>query len=360
MYYQALFDILETRLSVFEHLQIGRRDPIFIACFFWLVGTSVQVTAENSGTLIAGRVIHGITVGITSSQVPVYLAEIAKAETRGSIVIIQQLAIEPSFRTAWGIQFNPAVLLVIGVPFLPHSPRWLAKVVRNKETIETLARTQAGGNVDDPLVIAEWNKISTTIIAEREAGQGWRNFVKNGMWKRTLVGMSVQAWQRWALVLCHFVIGGVMAAHHYGVPEGVDGNPNVVFAVTSGAPAYTVIVFSYLLIIVYALTLAPVCWIYAGEGLVAGDTRAAGMSMAALANWLFNFALGMFTPPGFVNIKYNLFITLEEIELLFSKDGPKPWETRKGESRLEVEIQGVLEKHHGHEEPIADAVEAKV
>lgn len=99
-----------------------------------------------------------------------------------------------------------------------------------------------------------------------------------------------------------------MAAHHYGVPEGVDGNPNVVFAVTSGAPAYTVIVFSYLLIIVYALTLAPVCWIYAGEGLVAGDTRAAGMSMAALANWLFNFALGMFTPPGFVNIKYNLFI----------------------------------------------------
>lgn len=101
----------------------------------------------------------------------------------------------PSFRTAWGIQFNPAVLLVIGVPFLPHSPRWLAKVVRNKETIETLARTQAGGNVDDPLVIAEWNKISTTIIAEREAGQGWRNFVKNGMWKRTLVGMSVQAWQ---------------------------------------------------------------------------------------------------------------------------------------------------------------------
>ena len=36
-------------------------------------------------------------VGITSSQVPVYLAEIAKADKRGSILVIQQWAIE------WGI-----------------------------------------------------------------------------------------------------------------------------------------------------------------------------------------------------------------------------------------------------------------
>lgn len=37
---------------------------------------------------------QGITVGITSSQVPVYLAEIARKEKRGSLIIIQQLAIE--------------------------------------------------------------------------------------------------------------------------------------------------------------------------------------------------------------------------------------------------------------------------
>ncbi|ETS80906.1 hypothetical protein PFICI_08435 [Pestalotiopsis fici W106-1] len=438
--------------------KIGRRDSIFIACFFWLIGTAVQVAAGNSGTLIAGRVINGITVGITSSQVPVYLAEIAKAEKRGSIVIIQQLAIEfgilvmyfigygctfidgkASFRTAWGTQFIPAFFLLLGLPFLPRSPRWLAKVGRDKEAIETLARIQAGGNIDDPLVIAEWNEISTTLIAEREAGKGWRKFIKNGMWKRTLAGMSVQAWQQlaganvivyyltyiaemaglsgnvgmvtsgvqyavfiiftgvmWLFIdktgrrtllvwgalgmgFCHFVIGGVMAAHNYSVPDGVDGNPNVIFAVTSGAPANTVIVFSYLLIVVYALTLAPVCWIYAAEVWSLG-TRATGMSLAALSNWIFNFALGMFTPPGFINIKWNLFIvfgvlciaaaawffafypetcgkTLEEVELMFSKDGPKPWKTKKGESRLVAEIQAVMEKHH--EEPVTDAVEAK-
>ena len=76
---------------------VGRRDAIFVACIFWLVGTAVQVACNGYGMLIAGRIINGICVGITSSQVPVYLAEIARKEKRGSIIVIQQLAIE------WGI-----------------------------------------------------------------------------------------------------------------------------------------------------------------------------------------------------------------------------------------------------------------
>lgn len=48
------------------------------ACLWWLVGTAVQVATNGVGSLIAGRVLNGVCVGITSSQVPVYLAEIAK------------------------------------------------------------------------------------------------------------------------------------------------------------------------------------------------------------------------------------------------------------------------------------------
>ena len=77
--------------------RIGRRDSIFTACLFWLTGTAIQVACNGYGMLIGGRLINGICVGITSSQVPVYLAEIAKKEKRGSIIVIQQLAIE------WGI-----------------------------------------------------------------------------------------------------------------------------------------------------------------------------------------------------------------------------------------------------------------
>jgi MFS family permease len=74
--------------------KFGRRDSIAFACLWWLLGTIVQVSTHGVGQLIAGRILNGVCVGITSSQVPVYLAEIAKKDKRGSIVVIQQLAIE--------------------------------------------------------------------------------------------------------------------------------------------------------------------------------------------------------------------------------------------------------------------------
>lgn len=88
---------------------LGRRNSIWVACFWWILGTAVQVACQNFGQLIAGRIFNGVCVGITSSQVPVYLAEIAKKEKRGSIIVIQQLAIE------WGmlLRFFPGA----SIPF---------------------------------------------------------------------------------------------------------------------------------------------------------------------------------------------------------------------------------------------------
>ncbi|KAF2463201.1 general substrate transporter [Lindgomyces ingoldianus] len=423
--------------------KIGRRDSLMFACLWWLLGTTVQVACNGRGMLIAGRVLNGVTVGITSSQVPVYLAEISKHSQRGAIIIIQQLAIEwgilfmyfigygcsfiggrtASFRTAWGIQFVPCVFLMIGLPFLPRSPRWLAKMDRTEEAIHVLAKIQAGGRIDDPYVIAEYEEIITVLTAERLAPKGWRKFIYNGMWRRTMAGFTVQAWQQlsganvmtyyvvyifymanltgninlissgvqyalfiifstlmfffvdrigrrtllvWgaiAMAFCHFVVGGTLGAHYTYVPEGVAGNANVVMRVT-GAPAHTVIAFSYLLIIIYALTLAPICWVYAAE-VWSLETRAWGMGIAAIGNWLFNFAIGLFIPPAFLNIKWKLFIvfgvlclggaiqfyftypetcgkTIEEIEILFSSEGPHPWNTKKGNSRIEREIEEVV------------------
>ncbi|KAF2131463.1 general substrate transporter [Dothidotthia symphoricarpi CBS 119687] len=422
--------------------KVGRRDALVYSCIFWLIGTSVQVACNSRGMLIAGRVLNGITVGITSSQVPVYLAEVAKPGQRGSIIIIQQLAIEwgilimyfigygcsfikgetASFRTAWGIQFVPCVFFMIGLPFLPESPRWLAKVDRTEEALHVLANIQAAGDLNDPYVIAEYEEIITVLTAERLAPKSWRKFVYNGMWRRTLTGFSVQAWQQlsganvmtyyvvyiftmanlsgninlissgvqyalfiifssimfvfvdkigrrtlliWGAVamgVCHMVVGGTLGAHYTYVPDGVGGDKNVVMRVT-GSPAYTVIAFSYLLIIIYALTLAPICWVYAAE-VWSLETRAVGMGISSIGNWVFNFAIGLFIPPGFLNIRWGLFITfgamcflaaahfwlaypetcqktIEEIEEMFSDNGPKAWKTKMGHSKLEDDATAV-------------------
>jgi len=444
--------------------RIGRRDAIFFACFWWLLGTALQTSCNGIGMLVAGRFINGICVGITSSQVPVYLAEISKKETRGSIIVIQQWAIEwgifimyfvgyacsfinrtptASFRTAWAIQFVPCIILMAGIPFLPRSPRWLAKVGREKEAIQTLANIQAKGNTNHPLVVAEWEEITTILAAEREGPKGWRKFFKGGMWRRTLAGTSVQAWQQLSganvmtyyvvyifemanltgntglissgiqyaifivgtaatfffidktgrrpllvslldpktgfeladlclqiygaicMGICMFVVGGMLGRYGTYLPGGLKGNLSVRIQVT-GSPAYTVIAFSYILVLVYSLTLAPIAWVYAAE-VWSLETRATGMALASVANWLFNFAIGLFIPPGFQNISWRLFIifgvlcigaaiqafftypetagkTLEEIEIMFRKGGPKPWHTKPGDSLLD---QKILEMESG-------------
>lgn len=72
---------------------LGRRNSLAVACAWWFVGTAVQTGTQGVGSLIAGRILNGVCVGITSSQVPVYIGEIARKEKRGSLIIIQQLAI---------------------------------------------------------------------------------------------------------------------------------------------------------------------------------------------------------------------------------------------------------------------------
>jgi hypothetical protein len=113
-----------------------------------------------------------------------------------------------SFRTAWALQLVPAVFLMMGIPFLHRSPRWLAKVGREKEALQTLADIQSHGNIDDPLVAAEWEEIWTILQAEREGQKGWRRFFYGGMWRRTLAGTSVQAWQQLsgANVMTYYVV----------------------------------------------------------------------------------------------------------------------------------------------------------
>lgn len=101
-----------------------------------------------------------------------------------------------SFRAAWAMQFIPCLVLIFGLPFLPRSPRWLARVGRGDEAIDVLSHIHAGGDRDDPLVIAEWQEITQALELERASGSGWQLFIKNGMWKRTLAGFSVQMWQQ--------------------------------------------------------------------------------------------------------------------------------------------------------------------
>ena len=166
-----------------------------------------------------------------------------------------------------------------------------------------------------------------------------------------------------AMGACHIIIGAMIGEFKQPAPDGVGGNLNVIVKVI-GTPSRVIIAFSYILIAVYYLSLAPVTWVFCAEVWSLG-TRATGMGIATIGNWAFNFALGMFIPPAFREIDFGLFIlfgalcffaavfgffmypetcgkTLEEVEVMFAKGGPHAWRTRPGQSRLDDEVRHVM------------------
>jgi MFS family permease len=77
--------------------KLGRKKAIQIGCAIWIIGSIISCASQSIGMLIAGRFINGISVGICSAQVPVYVSELAPPSKRGRVVGSQQWAI------TWGI-----------------------------------------------------------------------------------------------------------------------------------------------------------------------------------------------------------------------------------------------------------------
>jgi hypothetical protein len=57
----------------------------------------------------------------------------------------------------------PAIVLLASVPFMPRSPRWLAKKDRWEEALTTLAAIRSGGDTMNAEVLAEMQEIRERV-----------------------------------------------------------------------------------------------------------------------------------------------------------------------------------------------------
>jgi MFS family permease len=48
---------------------VGRRKSLMLASIIWIIGSAIQCSSQNVAQLIVGRIVSGLAVGITSSQV---------------------------------------------------------------------------------------------------------------------------------------------------------------------------------------------------------------------------------------------------------------------------------------------------
>ncbi|KAJ5296404.1 conidial yellow pigment biosynthesis polyketide synthase [Penicillium atrosanguineum] len=223
--------------------RLGRRLTVLVAVVVFCIGVIVQACTTNKDFVFGGRFVTGLGVGSLSMIVPLYNAELAPPEIRGSLVAVQQLAITfgimISFWIGYGtnyiggtgvtqsnaawlvpicIQILPAVVLAAGMMmFMPQSPRHLMNTGRDEECLQVLARLR-GTSTDDLLVRIEFLEIKSLHMFEVETaaekyphlqdGSFKSNFkigcldylsliTNKSLFKRTSVACMIMVFQQW-------------------------------------------------------------------------------------------------------------------------------------------------------------------
>ncbi|WKA02956.1 hypothetical protein VitviT2T_021102 [Vitis vinifera] len=145
---------------------IGPRGTMWLSEIFCSTGWLAIVFSKDYWWLDLGRLINGIGIGLISYTVPIYISEITPKNIRGLFASAHTLVICCGFSTtfllgnavSWRILAlignAPCILHIIGVFFIPESPRWLAKTGREKELEVALQRLR-GENTDISQELAE-------------------------------------------------------------------------------------------------------------------------------------------------------------------------------------------------------------
>ena len=124
--------------------RLGRKRTLFSVGLLFFVSAVWSALAGDPWSMIAARFIGGLGVGVSTIAAPVYIAEIAPAQSRGKMTALFQfnivfgvlvslasnLALKDVGANAWrwmlGVEAFPALLFTVLCIFLVESPRWLA------------------------------------------------------------------------------------------------------------------------------------------------------------------------------------------------------------------------------------------
>ncbi|MBA0820789.1 hypothetical protein Gohar_025563 [Gossypium harknessii] len=123
-----------------------------ISEIFCITGWFAIVFSKDALWLDLGRLLVGCGSGVICYVIPLYVAEIAAKNVRGAfssltIAVMFIMGSLINWRTSALIGVIPCVLQLIGLFFIPKSPRWLAKTNETKE-FEAALRRLSGEHAD--------------------------------------------------------------------------------------------------------------------------------------------------------------------------------------------------------------------
>ncbi|KAJ6576513.1 general substrate transporter [Mycena vulgaris] len=372
--------------------KLSRKYTIVLAVVVFCVGVIVQTTAKGPPSIFGGRFITGLGVGSLSMAVPLYNSEISPPEVRGSLVALQQLAItfgimvsfwidygtnyiggvgagqkEAAWRVPLALQIVPAVILGVGIMFMPFSPRWLVNQGRNEEALAVLSRAR-GVSEDSDLVQIEFLEIKAQYLFEKETSEirfpryqdgtfksnfklgffaYWSLLRERSLLYRVAVGTLTMFFQQWT---------GINAVLYYAPTIfqslGLTGNavsllatgtmflatiPAVIWVDQLGrrpvliSGAFLMAGCHFIVAILTGLfhnswpshvaagwVACVFVWIFAiGFGLIWPlSVRGKGLSIAASSNWMNNFIVGQVTPTMLSKLGFGTFVFFGAFSLM--------------------------------------------
>lgn len=121
--------------------RFGRRRVLMVAASIFTAGALIAGAITALWMLVAARLMLGIAIGLAAVAAPLYISETAPLRSRGAMVSTYQLAItvgilvsylaglaitgDGTWRHMFGLGAVPGLLFLVGLAFLPESPRWL-------------------------------------------------------------------------------------------------------------------------------------------------------------------------------------------------------------------------------------------
>jgi len=188
--------------------RFGRRSVLLMTAVLFLASSLTAALATRFPVFVAARICGGLAVGAAILTAPVYIAEIAPARSRGSLVSLNQLMIvigisvsffsnyfllsvgANSWRWMLGVQAVPAALYFVLLALVPESPRWLLSQGREAAARASLAvvhgLTAAARELD----------VIQATLAEKSRHFGIRELF-SGRLKRVLIfGLGIAFFQQ--------------------------------------------------------------------------------------------------------------------------------------------------------------------
>jgi SP family arabinose:H+ symporter-like MFS transporter len=314
----------------------GRRKVLMLSAMLFFGSAVVSAMAQTLTIFVAARVMGGLAVGIASILSPMYIAELAPAKHRGTLVSLNQLAIvigiliaffsnyllvdtgENNWRWMLLVMAAPALLLFISLFIVPESPRWLVARNRKEEALLVLQKTAGTAHARQEL-----NEIEQTLENQEEAS--FKDLLSPKVKPLLIIGITLAVFQQ---------ITGINTIMYYApkifanVGQSNDsallqtiliGGTNLVFTlvamllidrfgrkvlIIAGSAGMTtmlaglsmlyffqmtegilVLVFILGYIAFFAASLGPALWVVAAE-LFPNRLRSKGMSVAIVSLWI--------------------------------------------------------------------------